>query len=214
MKRTTIATALLAVVFLLASPLISPIKADIVEDNGNRLVTGPYILFPVNTTYTTRTVTLNLSFSTKLFSNIPLSAAYSLDGKPNVYVPLESSPSLIWNKNRVEGSVTLPELSDGPHTISVYATARMSIGFSYWDSETVYFTVETTPPSPNSTASPSPSPSSTSSTTTLQPTVNTGAEQANADSYVTSILVAVILSIVLSGVALLVYFKKRKRAAV
>jgi hypothetical protein len=144
MKR--IALAFVVVLFLLASALNAPIKADIVEDNGNRLVTGPYIMFPVNTTYTTRIVTLNLSFSTRLFSNIPLSAAYSLDGKPNVYVPLESSPSLIWNKNRVEGSVTLPELSDGPHTISVYVTARMSIGFSYWDSETVHFTVETTTP--------------------------------------------------------------------
>ena len=146
MKEITHASALVVAVFLLASALTPPIKADIFDDNGNRLASGPYILDPVNTTYSSKIITLNLIFSTKLFFNVPLSATYSLDGTPNVIVPLVSSPSLIWNKNRVEGSVTLPELSDGSHTLSVYVEARLGTGSSYWDSETVYFTVETTPP--------------------------------------------------------------------
>jgi hypothetical protein len=53
---------------------------------------------------------------------------------------------LIWNKNRVTGSMSLPELSDGSHRLSVYVEADAGTGKSYWDSETVYFTVETTPP--------------------------------------------------------------------
>ena len=146
MKAVTLASAFVVALFLLASALTHPIKADIFDDNGNRLASGPYILFPINTTYSSRFLTLNISFSTKLFSSVHLSATYSLDGTPNITVPLVSSPSLIWNKNRVEGSVTLPELSDGSHRLSVYVEARVETGESYWDSETVYFTVETTPP--------------------------------------------------------------------
>jgi hypothetical protein len=212
MKGTTIATAFV-VVFLLASALAPTIVADIFDESGRLIASGPNIVFPVNTTYSSRIMTLNISLSTKLFSSIPLSATYSLDETPNVTVPLVTNPSMIWSKNRVEGSLTLPDLSDGSHKISVYAEAKWGNGSSYWDSETVYFTVQTTMPSPSSTASPSPSPSPSSSIIpTLQPTINTGAEPPNADSYVTTAFVAVILLVVLSGVALLVYYKKRKHA--
>ena len=66
----------------------------------------------------------------------------------NVTVPLVSYPSLIWNKDHVKGFVKLPELSDGSHRISVYVECVVetldSDGAhynSYWDSETVCFTV-------------------------------------------------------------------------
>jgi hypothetical protein len=141
MKEITLALAFVVTLFLLASALTPPIKADIFDIGGNRLATGPYILSPVNTTYSSRIISLNISFSTKLFSPIHLSATYCLDGTPNINVPLVVSPSMIWSKNRVIGSVMLPELSDGSHTLSVYVEAS-----SYWDSETVHFTVETTTP--------------------------------------------------------------------
>ena len=35
---------------------------------------------------------------------------------------------MIWSKNRVIGSVSLPELSDGPHTLSVYVEAHWGGG--------------------------------------------------------------------------------------
>jgi hypothetical protein len=146
MKGITLALAFVVALFLLASALTPPIKADIFDDSGNRLASGPYILFPVNTTYNSRIITLNISFSTKLFSPVHLSATYCLDGTPNINVPLVSSPSMIWSKNRVIGSVRLPELSDGLHTLSVYVEAHWGTGSRYWDSETVHFTVETTTP--------------------------------------------------------------------
>ncbi len=146
MKGLTFALAFVVALFLLASALTPPIKADIFDDSGTRLATGPYILFPVNTMYNSRIISLNISFSTKLFSPINLSATYSLDGTPNINVPLVVSPSMIWSKNRVIGSVMLPELSDGPHTLSVYVEAHWVTGPSCWDSETVHFTVETTTP--------------------------------------------------------------------
>jgi len=79
MKEITFASALVVAVFLLASALTPPIKADIFDDNGNRLASGPYILYPVNTTYSSKIITLNISLSTKLFFNVPLSATYSLE---------------------------------------------------------------------------------------------------------------------------------------
>jgi hypothetical protein len=53
---------------------------------------------------------------------------------------------MIWSKNRVIGSVSLPELSDGSHKLSVYVEAHWGTGSYYGDSETVHFTVETTTP--------------------------------------------------------------------
>ena len=146
MKGITLSLAFVVMLFLLSSALTPPTEADIFDDSGTLLATGPYIMFPVNTTYSSRIVSLNISFSTKLFSPIHLSATYSLDGTPNINVSLVSSPSMIWSKNRVEGSVTLPELSEGSHTLSVYVEARWGTGSSYWDRETVHFTVETTTP--------------------------------------------------------------------
>jgi hypothetical protein len=146
MKRTTLASTFLAALFLTALALAQPANADIVDDDETRLASGPYIVFPLNTTYNSRFVTLDISFSAQLFSKVRFSATYSLDGTPTVIVPLVSSPSLVWNKNHVTGSISLPELSDGSHRLSVYVEADAGTGESYWDSETVYFTVEATPP--------------------------------------------------------------------
>ena len=87
MKGVTLASTFVVALFLLASALTPPIKADIFDDYGTLLASGPYILFPVNTTYNSRIITLNISFSTKLFSPIHLSATYSLDGTPNINAP-------------------------------------------------------------------------------------------------------------------------------
>ena len=147
MKRTAFALGLIFALSL--SPIgIHLAKGDIVDNYGFRRASGPYIAFPANTTYNSGFLTLNISFSTQLFSKDHFSATYSLDGKLNVTVPLASYPSLIWNKNHVEGFVKLPELSDGSHRISVYVECVVetldSDGAhynSYWDSETVCFTV-------------------------------------------------------------------------
>ncbi len=141
MKRITIVSTLVFALCLSVSALPKPVSADIVDGNGTRIATGPYITFPVNTTYNSRFLTLNISFSAQLFSPVRFSGTYSLDGTTSVAVLLVSSPSLIWNKNRVTGSVELPELPDGSHRLSFFVEAD-----GYWDSETVYFTVETLPP--------------------------------------------------------------------
>ncbi len=146
MKRIAIVSTLVCALFLSVSALSKPVSADIVDDDGTRVATGPYITFPVNTTYNSRFLTLNISFSAQLFSNVRFSATYSLDGTASVTVPLVSTPSLIWNKNRVTGSLELPELPEGSHRLSVFVEAGEVTGDSYWDRETVYFTVETIPP--------------------------------------------------------------------
>jgi hypothetical protein len=146
MKTTTLASPFVAALFLIALALAQPANANIVGDDETILASGPYIIIPLNTTYNSRFVTLDISFKAQLFSKVRFSATYILDGAPNVIVPLVSSPSLIWNKNRVTGSISLPELSEGSHGLSVYVEADAGTGESYWDSETVYFTVETTAP--------------------------------------------------------------------
>jgi hypothetical protein len=146
MRKTTLASAIIVALILLASALTQPVNADIVDNNGTRIASGPYIICPVNTTYNSRFIMLDISFSAQLFSKVRFTVTYSLDGTPNVIVRIVSSPSLIWSKNHVIGSVRLPELSDGSHRLSVIVKADAETGDSYWDREIVYFTVETTPP--------------------------------------------------------------------
>jgi len=82
------------------------------------------LLSPENKMYTTNSVSLSFTV------NEPTSLiVYSLDGQKNV---------------TINGNTTLVDLSDGVHTIIVYAAdAAGNVGYS----ETVYFTIDTTLPS-------------------------------------------------------------------
>lgn len=144
-------------------PLASPLK----------------ITSPLNITYNTNLLTLNVTFKLLLPPN-SATLVYSLDDKENVTISLKAvwepiegivtypngtttkatsifSPYVIW------GFAALPELTQGQHKITVYAKyqANNIIGL---DKRTVYFTIISKNGTENHDATAtSPSPSSNSS---------------------------------------------------
>ena len=128
-------------------PLASPIK----------------ITSPSNSTYSSGLLMLNTSF--KLMLNVEktnITMLYSLDGKENVTFPVsttffpvettvtyengttETGISSKFSYYIISGSVVLPELSEGFHSIMVYGRYERAGGSSYnvFDDASVHFTVD------------------------------------------------------------------------
>lgn len=110
------------------------------------------ILSPSNgTTYNTRSLVLNVSFTALIGSNLQYSMTYNLDAENNVSLPITIQQR---NPNDpfvgiITGFALLPELSEGTHNITVYATCYRTDPTPHitgFDTKTVYFTIDTTPP--------------------------------------------------------------------
>ena len=137
--------------------LVSVAKADLVGHRGLVAAYKPYIVFPSNNaTYSSNSLTLNVNFHAMAYANMNYSGTYSLDGKPTEVLPLEKHYLGNWviyhgDNDYVDGSVKLPELSVGTHSITVNLECDWEIADStgVWTDETVYFTVlsgDNTPP--------------------------------------------------------------------
>ena len=128
-------------------PLASPIK----------------ITSPSNTTYSSELLMLNISF--KLMLNVEktnITMLCSLDGKENVSFPVSATffpvettvtyengttvtgVSSIFSYYIINGSVALPELSEGFHGIFVYGIYERAGGssFNVYDAASVHFTID------------------------------------------------------------------------
>lgn len=123
------------------------------------------ILSPSNSTYKSNFLILNITTQI-LFepSTINITMVYSIDGKDNGTIPVkeipENRPVEITYRNgktetiqgeppfvpaRIGGWVTLPQLAEGTHHITVYAKYQYNNGGSDFiglDSNTVYFTID------------------------------------------------------------------------
>ena len=138
------------------NPVIAPYTSD---GQAFPLATPISITSPSNITYSNNELTLIVAFKFLLgprYSNL----SYSIDGKNNVTIPLTGTQeprevtrtyangtSVIVNSTlmvlyTITGEVALPELSEGQHTITVYAKylANQLVGL---DESTVYFTIST-----------------------------------------------------------------------
>jgi hypothetical protein len=107
--------------------------------------TGPLgnfeITSPSNSTYSTNYVTLSVTGRVIVGSNVKLLMNYSLDGQESLPLPIVvqalDSPLV----GSVVGSVTLPNLSDGSHSITVFGDIEAN-GRSDLAQATVYFTIQ------------------------------------------------------------------------
>ena len=118
---------------------------------------------PINRTYTTKFLLLNVSFGSLVGANINHSLTYSLDGRFMGAMPIEyHDPHRLTFQGFFTATVALPELSKGSHTITVYGEHNF---YNFWtdgvfhskitrvDNVTVYFSIsdvipvnELTPP--------------------------------------------------------------------
>ena len=163
MKKEPLIAIFASTLLVSLSVSLSFVGADIVDVSGGGIATGPYIMSPTNTTYSSGFIALNVSFHAAIYGNMNYSMTYSLDGGKNETVPL----TLHYfgfdhqDKNYIDGLASLPELSETKHNLTIYLKLDMYGSVNnqtydkiYHDSQTVFFGIM-------STSSPSPTPSST-----------------------------------------------------
>ena len=157
--RLTISLLLVFSSFLVACPhIVWADSADYI-----RLSSNAVIFSPLNRTYDSRFLTLNLTFGVGL--GIKYSMNYSVDGKhegPITLVP--KNPTELHVINEGIGLVTLPELCEGSHCLTVYLLCGIydyhgaippgapfkptypgSADYTVFYTDTVYFTIDTNP---------------------------------------------------------------------
>ncbi|MCW4028904.1 MAG: hypothetical protein NWE92_04575 [Candidatus Bathyarchaeota archaeon] len=111
---------------------------------------------PTNRTYNTNLIVLETLSDGLSGKNIYYTFLYSVDGKANVTLPVTTESHEKSFQITMRGAATLPELSWGPHNLTVYqkVEADSTPPMLYWDSYVVNFTVcvegqnsQVTPPS-------------------------------------------------------------------
>ena len=120
--------------------------ANASSDDHISFSSGVTLFSPLNRTYSTRYLSLSFSFACGL--GIHYSLSFDIDGKyvgPMPYVV--KNPNELHVVYQSSGLVTLPELSEGSHSLTVNLLVSPSsdhIKPSY--SNTVYFSIDLTPP--------------------------------------------------------------------
>jgi hypothetical protein len=136
---------------LLFSALICPLAegvpiAEASSDDYLSFSSGVTLFSPLNRTYSTRDLSLNFSFACGLGMHYSLS--FDIDGKYGGPLPyVVKNPNELHVVYQSNGLVTLPELSEGSHSLTVNLLASPSsdhIKPSY--SNTVYFSIDLAPP--------------------------------------------------------------------
>jgi hypothetical protein len=186
---------------MLTSLLTMAQAAQLVMVSADDPMSYTVINSPTNSTYSTglinlETITVGLSGS-----NIYYSTTYSLDGKENVTVPFTKHQDTIIQAT-MKGSVALPLLSEGSHSITVYekVEANTTPPKAYVHNYTVNFAVV-----PQIHSSPSIAPVTPSTT---PPSTTPQAD--NFFSQLSPLAIPCAIAIVVVALFLFVYFKRRK----
>ena len=121
MNRKIVLPFLLAVLFASLGTCTHPVRAD--SNDFISFPSGITLFSPLNSTYNSQYLTLNLalySAGSMGYIDSRISLNYSIDGKLNGQVPLTvSNPGVHVITNGV-GLVSLPELSEGSHSLTLY----------------------------------------------------------------------------------------------
>jgi len=142
MKRTKLALVLILSLFsaMLGVQVVTVTKAAPPTSSGIGIIS------PANTTYTHGLLSPKVMMVSLVARNSGISMTYSLDGKSNVTIPLVIQGHDLSFQAAITGSVTLPELAEGSHSIVVYANDTAG---NMGASETSFFTIiQETPSEP------------------------------------------------------------------
>jgi hypothetical protein len=235
LKKSALTTIIVFMLFSLSLVNLSLVKFANAETGGSiRFSSGVTLFSPLNMTYDSGFITLNLTFGAGMGVNCSL--IYSIDGIDGGSVPLApKNASERHILTEMVGLVELPELSDGSHSLNIYTECwiygyfgALPLGAPFkpaypgssdyvasW-SDTVYFTVNLpfVPPSP--TLSPSPLSSPTTEPTieptstpesTSTPKEQTGFLGTNLPVEYGYAIVTILVILVVAGLSLF-YFKK------
>ncbi len=162
MKRALALAMLLAIFVSFVSRLhfVEVVKANFVPGSPSITIDSP----EENKTYTTSFVWLNitlLAFYDSGSWNTSRVAEFNLNGQGNISIPVIYEDLDEDGFSVVTGSLLLSDLSDGSHSMTVYATYNFLEPWNlyYSNSKTVNFTIDL--PEPTPTPSPSDEPQST-----------------------------------------------------
>ncbi|MFB3888309.1 MAG: Kelch repeat-containing protein [Candidatus Bathyarchaeia archaeon] len=145
-----IAWLLLALVLAASFSFSLGLHAAFADSSGFPPTSGILIHSPTNTTYTSGAMVLNVSLSGLCGANINASMVYSLDGMPNVTLPVTVQSRKLSFVASYNGYAALPELTPGPHSITVYSEYNIYNASANGvfipkdtrlDSNTVHFTI-------------------------------------------------------------------------
>ena len=158
-------------------------------------------------------VILNLSIQNKTYKTNSLPLEF-VSSEPTAWTgyTLDYSPNI-----SIQGNTTLSNLSDGSHSLIVYAND--TVGNVGW-TNTVFFTVDTSTPSPSPSPTPfptltvspiiTPSPSPTQQPTTTPAFTGSNVIADPGVNYTPALIVlSTIIVTVILGVAVYIYFRKR-----
>lgn len=112
-------TAMMVLIILLLIGSFAVCFHNVKADSSNQIVYpgGLTLYSPVNTTYYSNYLTLNLVFA----EGLPCSLKYYIDGTYEEVVPLVANPSAGFQMITYEtGLVPLPQLSEGSHCLKIY----------------------------------------------------------------------------------------------
>jgi hypothetical protein len=131
---------------LAPTPTLTPSPTTAVSPPSDQSLYGTFdgplgsfwISSPTNATYNTNTITLTIGGQTITASNVHLSIYYSVDGQEKKAVNIETSNSNPFT-GTFNGSVALPPLNSGAHSITVYGT--LEANGAHLAQATVYFAV-------------------------------------------------------------------------
>lgn len=150
MNRKIVLPFLFAVLFASLGTCTYPVRAD--SNDFISFPSGITLFSPINSTYNSQHLTLNLtlySAGSMGYIDSRISMNYSIDGKLNGHVPLTVSNPGVHVITNGAGLVSLPELSEGSHSLTLYLEGfnqkyHEPRFLSYVD--TVYFSIDLTPP--------------------------------------------------------------------
>ena len=149
MKTTASALTFILTLSILLVIGVQPVTAPYTSDGQAFILVSPIsIISPSNSTYTPQSLTLN--FTVKSFldsSKANITIVYSIDGKTNKTIDTQSTPVPmgIQSYYLITGWATLPEMSEGSHSITVYGKYEFPMSYHNigLDNRTVYFTIST-----------------------------------------------------------------------
>jgi len=131
-------TLKLLILFLVPIIFAVPfVKAN--TDEPISYTSGVTVYSPVNTTYTTNNVILNLTFMWGLGMDCSLN--YSIDEAEQQPIPLVKQDSDIHVTVPFTGSVELPPLANGQHILSIYVSAESASYSNAW-THIICFTID------------------------------------------------------------------------
>jgi hypothetical protein len=163
-------------------------RADDITDNYAAYGSGVCLYSPLNKTYTTNTLLLNLTFGKGIGMECHLK--YSVDGQSYGEIPLSVIPNQeLHIVTQTRASLWLPKLSDGLHYLTITVDASSGNDYQHSWTHTINFRIDTGTAMLTPTQTPTSIPSANVTNAIATATMQAPAEEPEQQSMLIAIVV-------------------------